>query len=869
MSTSEYGSANRSNQVSSNLAVNSQTPFPSFSEEELFPGAQFGTASNTTDPELIQINENLRRITARDNMIIDNAVKNGAQVVSSNSSAKPPQVKTRNAKIDFQDNILNQYENYTYHIKFFTCSEAARHSDVAEYPQVIIAESGTTGINIEDLNITAIVHPSGENLSSMAHTFEFTIVEPFNSSFYDLAERATSAVGVRDRISAPYWLEIGFRGYNENGTIAGNNNGIESWIHRERIQISKVQSTIDAGGARHKISAVPFNEIGMKDESTRLNRTISISAETFGDFLYYLELAMNYSEPNRVENPQTRQAQNKSTATDLQRNIYKIKLSDELENANIRNWKLRGDNKNGHKLSQDPNNKDRWITTKNKNDSFLSWINDVLSTTQEAQKLGIWGKVEAPDPDEAGCKGKEKNPLDPSKIFYYDPEVEVINYNSDTKNYNLYVTYYIRLYESFIPYVSVNDVQQVQKMEKERAKSYAETRSLLKRYNYQYTGENTEVLEFSVEVDHAWQITLPEFGGYSKTESQNASGAVDTTKTVKQPASKNVEKQSRTGSTSGDDCNAADQENIPLDEQLPNQNTNDNQNGDPTAQALDQAENNAYKDADTLKPGQTLADLSKPSTASDNGAQELSKLILAPDSTQIVGATSRQLREQERAINLIQTRQSRIAQTRQDFLLGTAGSSGNLLSNSYGVNDQGQVGISRTAEDLRLSQDLKRIIKIGKDPLTDSGKSVENTASAGRTFLNTVLNQIYGNNGSLADLEITIRGDPYWFGTPEVVLRANDQQNNTLNYTSGDSLVLVTSNWAVPYDDQDGSYNSEKGTGLSLINNSNRDTNGLNAIYLIHEVQHSFSGGKFTQKLMGKIDPFTSDSSVRALLEDS
>lgn len=866
MSTSEYGSANRSNQVSRNLAVNSQTPFPSFSEEELFPGAQFGTASNTTDPELIQINENLRRITARDNMIIDNAVKNGAQVVSSNSSAKPPQVKTRNAKIDFQDNILNQYENYTYHIKFFTCSEAARHSDVSQYPQVIIAESGTTGINIEDLNIRAIVAPSGENMSSMANTFEFTIVEPFNASFYDLAERATSAVGIRDRLSAPYWLEISFRGYNENGTIAGDNSGLESWIHRERIQISNVQSTIDASGARHKISAVPFNEIGMQDHATRLNRTISISAKTFGDFLYYLELAMNYSEPNRVENPKTRQTQNKSTATDLQRNVYEIKLSEELENINIRNWKLRGNNKNGHKLSQDPNNKERWITTKNKNDSFLSWINDVLSTTEEAQKLAIWGKMEAPDPDEAGCKGKEKNPLDPSKIFFYDPEVEVIDYNADTKNYNLYVTYYIRLYESFIPYVSVNDIQQVQKMEKERAKSYAETRSLLKRYNYQYTGENTEVLDFTVEVNHAWKIPLPEFGGYSKTESQNASGSVDTTKTVKQPASKNVEKKSRTGSTSGDDCNAADQQNLSLDDRLElAQNGTDEQTSDTVSQILDQAETTLITQ---VSDGTSLADVNL-SKASDNGAQELNKLSLSPDRSEIVGASSRQRREQEFARKLISTKQSRIPQKKLDFLSATAGSSGNLLSNSYGINDQGEASISRTAEDLKVRQELKRIIKIDKDPLTDSGKSVENTASAGRTFLNTVLNQIYGINGSLADLEITIRGDPYWFGTAEAVLRANDQQNNTLNYTSGDTLILVSSNWAVPYDDADGSYNSQDGTGLSLINNDNRDTNGLNAIYQVHEVHHSFSGGKFTQKLIGKIDPFTTDSSVRALLEDS
>lgn len=136
-------------------------------------------------------------------------------------------VEDRIAKIPEDYNILQNYDNYTYHIQFFMLpSDVQKRIDTSNLTyqeiekeinksKIIIAESGVTpNVNIQRFTINSVL--PGGSLLSTALTFELS----FEDLSYELINKlavVSKVLGYENHITHPYYISVWFTGY-ENVT---------------------------------------------------------------------------------------------------------------------------------------------------------------------------------------------------------------------------------------------------------------------------------------------------------------------------------------------------------------------------------------------------------------------------------------------------------------------------------------------------------------------------------------------------------------------------------------------------------------------------------------------------------------------------
>lgn len=155
------------------------------------------------------------------------------------------QVEDRIAKIPEEYNILQNYDNYTYHIQFFMLpSDVQKKVDtnLITYEQIeneissnkiIIAESGVTpNINIQKFTINSVV-PGGALLST-ALTFELS----FEDLSYELINKlavVSKVLGYENHITHPYYISVWFTGYENVTSSTYNSNHYSKGLPQTNI----------------------------------------------------------------------------------------------------------------------------------------------------------------------------------------------------------------------------------------------------------------------------------------------------------------------------------------------------------------------------------------------------------------------------------------------------------------------------------------------------------------------------------------------------------------------------------------------------------------------------------------------------------
>ena len=127
------------------------------------------------------------------------------------------------ANLNIEPNILSIYENSTYNFRFFIAREAATPETIASENIITIAETGATSFLITDVNISASVAPGPPNRNTPIDVLTFKILEPQGNRLFDHIRASVAALGLKDHIRAPYWLELSFKGYSAPGpySVAG------------------------------------------------------------------------------------------------------------------------------------------------------------------------------------------------------------------------------------------------------------------------------------------------------------------------------------------------------------------------------------------------------------------------------------------------------------------------------------------------------------------------------------------------------------------------------------------------------------------------------------------------------------------------
>ena len=153
------------------------------------------------------------------------------------------------------DNILNTYENYTYHFRLFSIDEtlAGKNSmDISNLPKIIIAESGAGSFYIDDVEIATNTSAGGlDQTGFTAIDINFTIVEPLGVSFYDRLVNAGKVNGVDDIVKMPLYLELSFLGHDTTGALKTVADKTRTW----KIAIINLNADVKTSGSTYQISA--------------------------------------------------------------------------------------------------------------------------------------------------------------------------------------------------------------------------------------------------------------------------------------------------------------------------------------------------------------------------------------------------------------------------------------------------------------------------------------------------------------------------------------------------------------------------------------------------------------------------------------
>jgi hypothetical protein len=275
-------------------------------------------------------------------------------------SDNPNRLTARNTDLTLAtalgSNPLNNFASYNY---LFTLSCLSRVDLQREQPfdpsrlTNIIASSegnwndrgsrrvqtsfGSYDYFIDDLIISAIIHPNEQTGNATATKLTFKVTEPYSAGLFLLTmDQGARNSGYDNYREAPYLLTIEFKGYDDQGRPFYN----RQLTRYVPIKFIQVNFNIAASGAVYECEAIPYNELAFRDQVSRTLVDITVSGSTVRDLLIgeqnSLQVALN--------NNRTRLRQDREV---INSDIYEIQFprdftdrtnsGNEIANANVFN----------------------------------------------------------------------------------------------------------------------------------------------------------------------------------------------------------------------------------------------------------------------------------------------------------------------------------------------------------------------------------------------------------------------------------------------------------------------------------------------------------------------------------------------------
>lgn len=402
----------------------------------------------------------------------------------------------------YAPNILDDYDQVAYSLTFFLVPEnnIFNNNNTDEKSRIIIAESGKdSNFYIEDLEIQQVVSPTAGTRLSYATRFTFTIIEPSGVSLLDRIYTAATNAGITNYLKAPYFIEIKFKGRTKDSSLPiGSNDsniGQLSWIFP--ITVTQVETVVTSAGSEYSFVAAPSAELALTTQFGSNTSNISLHGRTVKDVFDNLSKILNDRESNKL------------LAEHTQSDEYKFEIDPYFANMKI------GDETNINKQSQKNTKFDGAIDPSIKEISFSAntpipqMIDNILASCREYQESA-------------------KNSITPENIKVKNyTNTKIIhrvltenNYISVDKNRGAYTNRYTY---KIIPYELGTVILDPSEMEADGKKLVSEYKNKLilsKRYDYIFTGLNTQVINFDSKFTFSWHIPIPAIGGEQKTMDQ-------------------------------------------------------------------------------------------------------------------------------------------------------------------------------------------------------------------------------------------------------------------------------------------------------------------------------------------------------------
>lgn len=731
----------------------------------------------------------------------------------SNSQATPAnssfEARLASYGLDFDPypNPLNVYANYTYHIRWFLTSETEAYNNVNsanpnsdKLTKTVIAESGVTaGFNIVELVTKASCQPNIEkrNMWNLSE-FNMVISEPLGLSLFDKIYFSAQEIGVINHNLCPYFIEVWFNGYDEDGNLAAPN----LFYNIYRVNIKKVEASATQVGTTYNIQFIADNGKGEINVVATPLSAVSIPCTSLSEFFDKLAVVMNKQQAS-VNND------------GILRTKYKFVYPDIWKN-----WSMRPSDSDKHvNRTEDMSDFGRpppngTVVKIAKGQAIENIVNYAVYLCKDAQDwiTGNGGGVAA----NAGTQA------DQALIGYVTvyPSSKITGFDPVTRNYITEVTYTLFRSESLKAFTDMRSVQEAQKAttQQEKLRYLVEKKRLVKRYDYIYTGLNTEVISFDIKINMTWAFITPSW-------SQG---------------------------------NSYYQYAIPA---LANQDSQDYQHAKglipPSLVPLDAAEAQALDKTLRLMSATPISDFRSQTveqiTAAARGAEALANSSLVTFFDQSSG---------QLALTAAQAKNPLLQQfaTRTNNYVNTRRAT---LATKYVEDTANKLGELKTPP-------LPLVAVFDTQPTTqnaaqnaDQSKTTvirdSQAFASGTGFVGAVFGNLFDDSTKEFQLiEIEIRGDPWWIPMSNMIqdvialnltnnnaakTAATFAEQNQASLLGGDNCFLLQFRVGVVIDES---------TGLAV--NDSLGADFFNGIYAVIEATNTFSHGKFTQILKARKD---------------
>ncbi len=462
----------------------------------------------------------------------------------------------------YEDNVLHQFDNTAYHARLYMTvdrdvskrffpdykapdSVGDYYAQLDKFKQVTIAESGASSYNIQNLTIESLVSPGFQSVALGSNSIVMTILEPGGVSFLDALKNAALELQTRDVRRCWLYLEITFRGYEgaerKSNLLAGqefDNDGRWIW----QVQVTDIETKLAAGGGEYKLSMIPYNETSYDSDARCIPDLLIIEGNTIEEFFNDLKEALNTAWELRTGTNLYRSYEFKFHGVKGRKEVtgesitqFSIRPEDEGR-AYIRDRDLKGggetptDTKEAPKedvstveapatfgeISVSPQSgKPRGQFARGT--SIDEIVTAAFQCSPEAITLVKNAKTDNPDaPDEnMGEDGQEgrvnENGFRESIIWRLEPEVEVQYYDPIFNSYGKKITYHIYGYVTQAPILTRSQIIQANddEVQKRMLATIVKQKLLRKKYDYLFTGLNTDILDLDISFNLLWAAALP------------------------------------------------------------------------------------------------------------------------------------------------------------------------------------------------------------------------------------------------------------------------------------------------------------------------------------------------------------------------
>jgi len=371
---------------------------------------------------------------------------------------------------------------------------------------------GRFDMYIDNLEIDTLLSFSGKGGPTLPLAFRFDVYEPYSiNGFLEALQAAALGCGYANYSSASFLLKMNFVGYTDDGKL---DDDIENSTRYFGIRITKIQLDVTAKGSKYICVGLPFNEFAFTDEINKLHQNVQIKGTTVSDILVDFLDQVAFQRATANKNAYTKET------SPIGKDEYLISFSDvnsnfsALANSRVYATDLKSNNiftfsdnqasgiANGYgskgSKGQPTAVQSSKIVSFAANSNITDCMAAIITESEWAKNIlkNIYSKID----------------VDTGLLEYFLIRVEVTNLDEfDLISNRFYQRFVYKVTPYKIHYTMVPGYQQEKFVFGPDMKKHF----LIRKYDYIYTGNNRDILDFKINFNNSLYAGIPNAMGLS------------------------------------------------------------------------------------------------------------------------------------------------------------------------------------------------------------------------------------------------------------------------------------------------------------------------------------------------------------------